>query len=451
MTDTQQMQAYLTDRRKRLTGKAQAVVAPGSTEEVARIVRLCNQYAVPLVPQGGNTGLVLGSVPDLSGNAIVLSLKRMNAIRALDADNNTVTAEAGCVLDDVHAAARKANRLLPLLLPSSGQCTIGGNLSVNAGGTTVLRYGTVRKLCLGLEVVTAEGAVWDGLQTLYKDNSGYDLRDLFIGAEGTLGVITAAVLGLYPLPREQHTLLVAVDTPEAALALLARFRQHYVSSLTTFELISRHALALVATHFPSLPLPLPLRYAQYALIELSFTEPEAPNTDSLEALLQAEREKGVVRDAVVSQSPSQSRMMWQWRENISDAQALAGNNIKHDIAIPVASVPAFLAETDTLLQARFPACHIVMFGHLGDGSLHYNIGAPEGVPDEDFLAWQADINQLVYDSVYRFSGTLSAEHGIGSMKTETLARYKSPIALDLMRKIKAALDPHGIMNPGKIL
>lgn len=451
ITDENAMQPFLTEWRKRVAGHALAVVKPGNTEETAAIVRLCNQYHIPLVPQGGNSGLVLGSIPDNSGTAIVLSLARLNRIRKLDTANNTMTVEAGCILDHIHQAATEAGRLFPLALPSSGTCTIGGNLSSNAGGTAVLRYGTARKLCLGVEVVTGEGEIWDGLRSLRKDNTGYDLRDLFIGAEGTLGIITAAVLALHPLPRARITAIAAVSTLEKALNLLHLSQSRCGAALTAFELVSRYAMELVIRHFPALKAPLPLAYPQYILMELSDSESEDHAAEMLESCLEYAIEEDIITDAAVAQSIAQSTIMWQLRENISAAQAAEGQNIKHDIAIPVSCLPDFIAETDRLLQDHLPGCRMVTFGHLGDGSLHYNVAAPENMPQSDFLAHTPAINRIVYDSVARFEGTLSAEHGVGALKREELIRYHSATEIALMKKIKAVLDPKNLMNPGKIL
>ncbi len=451
ITDEKVMLSFVTDWRQRFVGQALAVIKPANTEEVAAIVKLCNQYLVPLVPQGGNTGVVLGSVPDTSGKAIVLSLTRLNRIREIDATNNTITVEAGCILDHVHDAANEANRLFPLSLASSGTCTIGGNLSANAGGTAVLRYGTARDLCLGLEVVTGEGEIWNGLRGLRKDNTGYDLRDLFIGSEGTLGIITAAVLALYPQPRAKLTALASTSTPHQALQLLNIAQSYCGSSLTAFELVSKYAMELVLKHFPFLSAPLPLETEQYVLIELSDSESEEHAINLLETFLGEAIEKEIISNAVVAQSVAQSKNLWQLRENISEAQAKEGKNIKHDIAVPTSSVADFIIETDALLQEHFPGCQMVTFGHLGDGSLHYNVGRPQNISESDFLNESPKVNRIVYDSIARFNGTISAEHGLGALKREELVRYKSPVEIALMKKIKVAFDPKNLMNPGKIL
>ncbi|RJG00741.1 FAD-binding oxidoreductase [Noviherbaspirillum sedimenti] len=451
LTAAADMAGHLTDHRRRHTGAALAVIQPGSSAEVAAIVRLCRQYRVPLVPQGGNTGLVLGSVPDTSGAAIVLSLTRLHRIRSIDVVNDTLVAEAGCILKNVQDAASAANRLFPLSLASEGSCTIGGNLSSNAGGTAVLRYGNARELCLGLEVVTAEGEIWDGLRGLRKDNTGYDLRDLYIGAEGTLGIITAAVLKLYPRPRAQLTALAALRSPAAALELLASVRERCGDALTGFELMSDVCLQLVRKHFPALRAPFGKAHPQYVLLELSDQESEAHARQLLEGVIGAALESGLVDDAVLAASLGQSAGLWQLREHISAAQAAEGKNIKHDIAVPISRIGAFIDTTDRLLAQAFPACRLVCFGHLGDGNLHYNVSAPAGMSDEDFLARQAEVNRVVHDSVHRFGGSISAEHGLGALKRQEILRYKSPVEIGLQRAIKQALDPLNLMNPGKLI
>ncbi|MGB7194639.1 MAG: FAD-binding oxidoreductase [Collimonas pratensis] len=442
---------YLTDQRQRYTGQATAVVKPASTEEVAQLVQLCNQFRIPIVPQGGNTGLVLGSVPDQSGQAIVLSLKRLNQIRAVDPVNHTITAEAGCILQQIQDAATTANRLFPLSLAAEGSCTIGGNLSTNAGGTAVLRYGNSRELCLGLEVVTAQGDIMHGLRGLRKDNTGYDLRDLYIGAEGTLGIITAAVLKLFPRPTVQLTALAALQSPAAALRLLTLAQERCGATLTGFELMSDMCLQLVGKHFPQLPFPFAQRHPHYVLLELSDSEPAPHASALLEALMSEALEQDICQDAVLASSGAQSRALWQLRESISSAQAKEGKNIKHDISLPISRIAEFIADTDALLQQHFPACRNVTFGHLGDGNLHYNVSPPEGVDAERFIEQQAAINLLVHDNVNRMNGSISAEHGLGALKREEILRYKSPVEIALMKTIKQALDPLNLMNPGKVI
>jgi FAD/FMN-containing dehydrogenase len=442
---------YLIDQRRRFTGNALAVLRPGDTDEVAGLVRLCVQHRVAIVPQGGNTGLVLGSVPDSSGNAVVLSLNRLNRIRAVDIVNNTMTAEAGCILQTIQESAAGHGRLFPLSLAAQGTCTIGGNLSTNAGGTGVLRYGNTRDLCLGLEVVTAQGEIFSSLRGLRKDNTGYDLRGLFIGAEGTLGIITAAVLKLFPQPKATVTALAALRTPQQALTLLTMAQDRCGAALTAFELMSDACLQLVRRHFPASQMPFSEPHAQYVLLELSDSESEAHAQALLQQVLADALQATLVDDAVVAGSLTQSLSLWALREQISDAQAREGKNIKHDVSLPISRIGDFINTTDALLQQRFPGCRMVTFGHLGDGNLHYNVAAPINVDDNDFVASQSAINLIVHDSVDRHGGSISAEHGIGVLKREELRRYKSPLELQLMRNIKQALDPLNLMNPGKVL
>ncbi|MDB5989840.1 MAG: hydroxyacid dehydrogenase [Herbaspirillum sp.] len=442
---------YLIDQRRRFTGNALAVLRPGDTDEVAGLVRLCVQHRVAIVPQGGNTGLVLGSVPDSSGNAVVLSLNRLNRIRAVDIVNNTMTAEAGCILQTIQESAAGHGRLFPLSLAAQGTCTIGGNLSTNAGGTGVLRYGNTRDLCLGLEVVTAQGEIFSSLRGLRKDNTGYDLRGLFIGAEGTLGIITAAVLKLFPQPKATVTALAALRTPQQALTLLTMAQDRCGAALTAFELMSDACLQLVRRHFPASQMPFSEPHAQYVLLELSDSESEAHAQALLQQVLADALQAALVDDAVVAGSLTQSLSLWALREQISDAQAREGKNIKHDVSLPISRIGDFINTTDALLQQRFPGCRMVTFGHLGDGNLHYNVAAPIDVDDNDFVASQSAINLIVHDSVDRHGGSISAEHGIGVLKREELRRYKSPLELQLMRNIKQALDPLNLMNPGKVL
>jgi FAD/FMN-containing dehydrogenase len=445
------MAPFLTDWRGRFSGRARAVLRPADTAQVAQLVAACGRWRVPLVPQGGKTGLVLGSVPDASGAAVVLSLTRLDRVRALDPVNRTITVEAGCILHQIQQAAADAGLLFPLSLAAEGSCTIGGNLSTNAGGTAVLRYGNTRELCLGLEVVTAQGEVWNGLRGLRKDNTGYDLRDLFIGAEGTLGVITGAVMKLFPQPKGAITALVALASPRSALELLTLMQDYCGASLTGFELMSDLCLRLVATHFPQLANPFSRCHSHYVLVELSSNESEHHAIGLLEAAIGDAVELGFADDAVLATSLAQSQGLWQLREHIPLAQAAAGKNIKHDISLPISRIADFIASTDAQLQGAFPGCQLVTFGHLGDGNLHYNVAPPEGQADDAFLAHQDAVNRIVHDSVDAFDGSISAEHGIGALKRDQLPRYKSDIELNLMRAIKAALDPLGIMNPGKIL
>jgi FAD/FMN-containing dehydrogenase len=451
LTD-QDLSAYERDWRGRAQGKARCVVRPGSTPEVAAVVKACAAAGVPMVPQGGNTGLVLGSTPDDSGREVVLSLQRMNAVRSLDAANATLTVEAGCVLERLQQVADDAGFLFPLSLASEGSCTIGGNLASNAGGTQVLRYGNARDLCLGLEVVTPQGEVWQGLSGLRKDNTGLDLRNLFIGSEGTLGVITAATLRLFPKPAAQRTAWAAVPSVQAAVDLLGLAQQQLGAGLTGFEMMGQVALGLVVKHFPSMSVPLWQSAPYCVLLELSDTDNEDHAHQQLERLLETALEHGCVVDAVVAQTIAQSKALWHVRESISMAQATEGLNIKHDIALPVSAIPAFVAHTDALLAQQLPGVRMVNFGHLGDGNLHYNVQCPLNSDAAEFLhAHEAQVNHCVYEAVKNFGGSISAEHGIGRLKADTLPHYKDPVALALMRSIKQALDPQNLMNPGRVL
>lgn len=451
LTGEAAMAPFLTDWRGRFTGKALAVLRPADTQEVAELVKACAQWRVPLVPQGGKTGLVLGGIPDASGRAVVLSTSRMNQVRALDAVNRTITVDAGCILQTIQDEATAKGCLFPLSLAAEGSCTIGGNLSTNAGGTAVLRYGNTRELCLGLEVVTPQGEVWSSLRGLRKDNTGYDLRDLFIGAEGTLGIITGAVLKLFPQPKASLTAMVAMASPRNALDLLTLMQDHCGPCLTGFELMSDFAMRLVATHFPALPQPFLVRHNQYVLLEVASSESCQHALDLLERAIADALDRDIADDAVVATSIGQARALWQVREHISMAQAAAGKNIKHDISLPISCIADFIDTTDAALLSAFPGCQLVCFGHLGDGNLHYNVAPPDGMPHDDFLAHQESINRIVHDSVDAFSGSISAEHGIGALKRDELIRYKTDVELNMMRAIKSALDPLGIMNPGKIL
>ncbi|WP_426116017.1 FAD-binding oxidoreductase [Massilia sp. PWRC2] len=442
---------YLTDWRGRFTGAALAVLRPATTDQVAALVRACGDAGVPMVPQGGRTGLVQGSVPDASGDAVVLSLARMQRIRQLDPVNRTMTVDAGCILHDVQQAAAASACLFPLSLAAEGSCSIGGNLSTNAGGTAVLRYGNARALCLGLEVVTAQGDVWDGLRGLRKDNTGYDLRDLFIGAEGTLGIITGAVLQLFPRPKATLTALVALASPSAATTLLLLAQDSCGASLTGFELMSHYCLQLVQQQFPALPRPIKQEHPYYVLLEVASSESEAHAAHLLERTLATAFEDGVAQDAVLSSTLAQAQGLWDIREHIPLAQARAGHNIKHDIALPVSAIAGFIARTDAALAQHFAGCQVVCFGHLGDGNLHYNVAAPAGMHDADFLASQDAVNAVVYASVAEDGGSISAEHGIGALKRDALVRHKSAVELALMRSVKQALDPRNLMNPGKVL
>jgi len=444
-------QPYLTDWRNRYRGRAQAVVRPGSTAEVAAVVRACGEARAPMVPQGGNTGLVGGGTPDDSGNAVVVSLQRLNRVRSIDTANDTITVEAGCVLQAVQEAARQHRRLFPLSLAAEGSATIGGNLATNAGGTQVLRYGNARDLALGLEVVLADGEIWNGLRGLRKDNTGYDLKHLFIGAEGTLGIITAATLKLYPLPAAQMTALAALPSIDAATRLLERARAAAGSALTAFEVMGRITLQHAVDTLPRLRAPLPLTQPWFALLEVSDAESEAHAATVFERLLAESLDAGDVVDAAVARSLAEAQALWQLREGIPEAHARRGGNVKHDISLPVSRIAEFVEDTNAALRRRFSWIEPIVFGHLGDGNLHYNMGTVPGTPIDVAFAHEREINDLVNDAVHARGGSISAEHGLGQLKREAITRYKPPPELEMMRRIKRALDPLGLMNPGKVI
>ncbi len=449
--DADEMAPYLVAPRGRYRGRAALVVRPASTEEVAAVVGICADAAIPIVPQGGNTGLVGGAVPHEHGGEIVLGLARMNAVRAVDPKNDTITVEAGCVLADVQAAAAAADRLFPLSLAAEGSCQIGGNLSTNAGGTAVVRYGNARALALGLEVVLPDGVVWDGLRGLYKDNSGYDLKHIFIGAEGTLGIITAAVLRLVARPRDVRTALIAVADPGAAVELYTRVRDAVGDAVSACELMPRIALDLVLHHIPDARDPLAADHPWYVLLELSAMTADAGLGEALEAFLGDAAEAGIVRDATIAASAAQARGLWRLREALPEALRLEGRGIKHDVSVPLSRVADFIAEASAAVEARLPGARTVAFGHLGDGNIHFNQSPPTGADSDAFLAETGAINRVVLDIVAAMGGSFSAEHGIGRMKRGDLERYRSAVEVDLMRRLKAMLDPQGIMNPGKVL
>jgi FAD/FMN-containing dehydrogenase len=451
LTAGSDMAPYLTDWRKRYHGAAQAVARPADSAQVAAVVHACSEARVPMVPQGGNTGLVGGGTPDASGDAVVISLARLNRIRTVDTANDTLTAEAGCILQAVQDAAHASGRLFPLSLAAEGSATLGGNLATNAGGTQVLRYGNARELTLGLEVVLPTGEIWDGLRALRKDNTGYDLKHLFIGAEGTLGIITAATVKLFALPAARLTAFAALPSLAAATALLGRARDAAGAALTGFEVMSDVCLRRLARELPQVRLPLPLGQPWFALLELSDHESEAHAAALLENLLAAAFEAGEVADAVVAQSLAEAAALWQVREAIPEAHAKAGGNVKHDISLPVSRIAEFVAATDAQLQARFPWLAPSVFGHLGDGNLHYNMGTVDGVPVQVAFEHEAEINRIVHDAVAARGGSISAEHGLGQLKRLAVRDYKPAIELDLMRRIKQAFDPLGLMNPGKLL
>ena len=444
------MAPHLTDWRGRYHGAARCVVRPASTDEVSAVVRTCAQAGVAMVPQGGNTSHCGASIPDISGEAVLISLSRLNRIRVIDPANNTITVEAGCVLQAVQDAATEAGRLFPLSLAAEGSCQIGGNLSTNAGGVQVLRYGNTRELTLGLEVVLPSGEIWNGLRGLRKDNTGYDLKQLFIGAEGTLGIITAAVLKLFPLPQATATAWLAIESPQAAVRLLSELQRSFGATLTACELVSDVSLSLVLKNIPGSQTPLATS-PWYLLVELSGAGQEGALSAALEDFLGKTLESGAISDGVLAQSGEQAKRLWALRENISEAQKIEGFSIKHDISVPISRIGEFVERADAALKDAFPGIRIVTFGHVGDGNLHYNQSKPEAGENAAFIASQSPVNEIVHDIVHQLGGSISAEHGIGQLKRDELLRYKSPLEMELMRTIKRTLDPQGLMNPGKVL
>jgi FAD/FMN-containing dehydrogenase len=442
LTDPQDTKPYFTDWRRQYSGSAECVVRPASTAEVARVVALCAEHDVAIVPQGGNTGLSGGSVPTGQRRQIVLALGRMNRIRALDRLNDTITVEAGCVLANVQRAADELGRLFPLSLAAEGSCQIGGNLSTNAGGINVLRYGTAREQVLGLEVVLPDGRVWEGLRGLRKDNTGYDLKQLFLGAEGTLGIITAAVLRLHPKPSASATAWIAVASAAAAVELLSTLREKLGERLSAFELLSRSCVEAALAHAPGTQDPLAAPHPWYVLTELADSGEEAALRERVEKVLVDCAERGAIADAALAQSGEQARALWRIRETVPEAQF---TNVKHDIAVPVSKSAEFIERAGPRLAARFPDVRIYAFGHVGDGNIHYNIGP------ESLVAQRAAVNRIVYDTVAEFGGSISAEHGLGQLKRDEITRHKPPLELELMRALKRTLDPKGLMNPGKVL
>jgi len=442
---------FLKEWRGRFHGRAAAVVCPADTEQVAAVVRLCFAAGVAVVTQSGNTGLCGGAAPDESGSQVLLSLKRLRRIRELDADNFTMTVEAGCILADVQQAALDAGRLFPLSLAAEGSCMIGGNLGTNAGGTNVLRYGNARDLTLGLEVVLADGRIWNGLTGLRKDNSRYDLRNLFVGSEGTLGIITAAVLKLFPVPRQTATALLAMDSPEQAVALLGRLREASGDTLSGCELMSRMSYTMATEHIPGCADPLEQPHPWYLLVEVSSAEAGGHLRESLEAALGQALEDGLLRDAVMAGSLEQAAALWRIRESIPAGQTRSGASIKHDVSVPVSRIPDLLRQATPRLEALVPGVRVCPFGHVGDGNLHFNLSQPLNAGAEDFMAREPDCNRIIHELVDGMGGSIAAEHGVGQLKVEQLERYKSPVELELMRRVKNALDPTGILNPGKVV
>jgi FAD/FMN-containing dehydrogenase len=450
LTEATDVEAYVVDWTGTHEGRALAVVRPGSTAEVAEVVRACAETRTPVVPQGGNTGLVGGGVPDASGTAVVLSLGRMRAVRDVDPVAGTITVDAGVVLADVQAAAERAGRLFPMSLGSEGSCTIGGNLATNAGGTAVLRYGMTRELVLGLEVVLPDGRVWDGLRGLRKDNTGYDLTQLFVGSEGTLGVITGAILRLFPATPRHATAWVAVPSVGAAVSLLGIAQQHGGVHLSTFEIANRQAIDLVLAHLPGAVDPLAEPSDWYVLVELAGSVSDEGLDTTLETLLGEAVEAGTASDAAVAGSPAQRDALWALREGISEVQKVEGATLKHDVTLPIADLADWAEAMGPKLQDVLPGVRPVTYGHVGDGNLHYNLNAPVG-RDDDLRAAAGDLTTAIYDAVAAAHGSISAEHGLGRTKVAAAASYKSDVEVDLMRAVKQALDPAGLMNPGAVV
>ena len=448
--DVSDLAPYLTDWRGLYRGRTPLVLKPGSTEEAAGIVRLCAEGHVAIVPQGGNTGLVGGSVPDASGAQILVSMSRLNRIRAIDPEDFTMTVEAGCILATVQEAAAEADRLFPLSLGAEGRCQIGGVISTNAGGIAVLRYGSMRALVLGLEAVLPDGSVWNGLRRLRKDNTGYDLKQLFIGAEGTLGLVTAAVLKLFPHPQETVTGLAGVPDAAAAVSLLARLRAATDDAVTSFELMSRAAIDLAVAFVPGSIDPMP-QAPFCVLIEFGSGARGPRLREAAEAALSEAIETGLALDVTLAASEAQARRLWHLREAVVEAQRLSGASVKHDISAPVSSVPELLARADAAVEGVLPGTRPMPFGHVGDGNIHYNLLPPAGLGAEAFLARSGALTRAVHDVVAAIGGSISAEHGLGQLRRAEAMHYKSPIEIELMRRVKSALDPLGIMNPGKLL
>jgi FAD/FMN-containing dehydrogenase len=452
ITEASDLEPYLIDWRKRYRGTALAAVRPANTHEVAAVVQLCAQEKIALVPQGGNTGMCGGATPNPEGRQIVVSLQRMNRVREVDTANQTITVEAGCILQAVQEAASAAGRYFPLSLGAEGSCSIGGNLSTNAGGTSVLRYGNARELCLGLEVVTPQGQILNSIRGLRKDNTGYDLRDLYIGAEGTLGIITAAVLKLFPIPVAQWTALVAVPSAEGAVELLSRFQAGASAQLTGFEVMSREALDLLKHYYPALASPLAADNAYEVLVEISDYESAEHAMALMEKILEGALESGCASDAAIASNLSQARKFWDMREHIPLAQADDGPNIKHDVSLPISAIPQFVSTCDEMLRQRYPGIRIINYGHLGDGNLHYNVAGPSASETESFFVnRQKEIQALVYAEVEKYSGSISAEHGVGQQKVGYLPDHRGAVAFSVMQSIKRALDPDNLMNPGKVI
>lgn len=448
---TADIDGYATDWRGKFTGTPIAVLRPADTSQVAAVAKLCATHQVAIVPQGGNTGMCGAATPDKSGRQVILSLSRLNRVRHVDALNNTITAEAGCILQTLQEAAAEHNRLFPLSLGAEGSCQIGGNIATNAGGVQVLRYGNTRELVLGLEVVLADGQILNLLRGLRKDNTGYDLKQLFIGSEGTLGIITAAVLKMYPAPSANSVAFAATRSPQHALELLGLLRGRLGDRFTAFELMSDASIGLVRKYFPATPALFSQPSAWAVLMQASDGGSQSDLDDVFQAALELALEKGIIDDVVLASSHAQANELWAVRENVTEAQQHDGANIKTDVAVPVSSVPSFIEHVMPQLLAAHAGCRPIIFGHLGDGNLHFNVSRPDGWSVEQWQQQTEQVTEIILDAVDQYHGSFSAEHGLGQLRNQLLERYKTPLEVDVMRRVKAALDPSGMMNPGKVL
>jgi FAD/FMN-containing dehydrogenase len=451
VTDQKEIAPHLIETRGLYHGTSPLLLKPANTEEVSAIMRLASETGTAIVPQSGNTGHVGGQTPREGKSDVLLTLSRMNRVREVDISANAITVDAGCILDTVHKVAEEHDRLFPLSLGSQGSCQIGGNLSTNAGGTQVLAYGNTRQLCLGLEVVLPTGEIWDGLRKLKKDNTGYDLRDLFIGAEGTLGVITGAVLKLFPKPRGHQVAIAGLKSSEDALVLLGMASNICGTSLTGFELMVRLGLEFTVRHIPGVRDPLANSHPWYVLVDISTSDSAESAERMMQSLLEEALSKGIIEDAAIAASTAQARAFWHMRESMSEAQKPEGGSIKHDVSVPVSSIPAFMAKAEKAVVADVPGARICAFGHMGDGNIHYNISQPIGADKQQFIGRWREVNKIVHGLVLEYGGSISAEHGIGQLKRDELAEIRPAIEMDLMRRVKHAFDPAGIMNPDKVV
>ncbi|TWB15866.1 4-phosphoerythronate dehydrogenase (FAD-dependent) [Rhizobium sp. ERR 1071] len=449
--DPAEIAPHLVENRGLYHGTSPMLLKPGSVEEVSAILKLASETGAAIVPQTGNTGLVGGQTPREGGSDIILSLERMNRIRDIDPVGNTMIVDGGCILADVHKAAAEHGRMFPLSLGSEGSCRVAGNLSTNAGGTAVLAYGNMRQLCLGLEVVLPTGEIWNGLRRLKKDNTGYDLRDLFIGAEGTLGVITGAVLKLFPQPLGHQVAFAGLQSVDDALTLFKNASSLCGTALTGFELMPRIGVEFTTRHIPGVRDPLDTAHPWYVLIDISTSDSAETAERMMTALLEQGYEAGLIQDATIASSEAQQKAIWHMRESMSDAQKPEGGSIKHDVSVPVAQIPQFMAEAEKAVVGAMPGARVCAFGHMGDGNIHYNISQPVGADKAEFIGRWREMNKIVHGLVLQHGGSISAEHGIGQLKRDELASIRSEIEIDLMRRIKTAFDPAGIMNPGKVL